>query len=111
MSATRPSLTRHARLDVAMRLINRHENFVGIILAKAGKINQQVMFVGHGELNVFYFGRVIENVLRHCVKSMLDGFTLVPGKSRQKKVANLRAKFGEGGVLTVVRPVSAHGGA
>src|SRR5579862_9487013 len=99
------SLARDAGLDEAMGLIGGHEDFVRIVLAEAGKVNEQAVLIGHGEVDVGHFGRVVEDVLRHGVEGVLDGFGLMFGEGGEEKLANVGAEFGERQSRRSVGPV------
>src|ERR1700739_1137504 len=53
--ARRSGLSTESRLDRTMRLINGHEDFVGIVLAKPRKVHQQAVNVGQRQFDVLDF--------------------------------------------------------
>ena len=58
----------------AVRLVDRHENFVGIVLAETREVDEKTMQVGHRQRDVFDFRDSGESGFAHGVQSVLDGF-------------------------------------
>ncbi len=53
--------------DGAVWLVDRHENFIGIVLPKARQVHQEAMFVRHGQFNVFHFWNLAQCRFTHRI--------------------------------------------
>src|SRR5258707_12208877 len=76
------------RLDVAVRLVDWHKNFIGIVLPKARKVHQQTMFIRHGQFDVRNLANIREHFFGHRVERVLYGFAFMRAEYLQVSLAN-----------------------
>src|ERR1700722_9914142 len=93
-----------------MRLVGGNEDLVGIVLAEAGEVDEEAVFVWHRDFDLVDFGYVRERTYSHRVESLLHGLAVVVGKGAEHGLSNFYANGfeveGSGDVL----PLGTDGG-
>src|SRR5580700_2051004 len=62
--------TPEARLDIAVWLVCRHEDLVGVVLTESREIDQEAVLVRHADLNVIDLGHFFECALGHGIEGL-----------------------------------------
>src|SRR4051794_12977642 len=75
-------------LDQAERLVGRLEDRVVVALAEAGKVDQQVVAVGQGEVDALDLRVGVEHRLAHAVQRELHRPAVVVGERREQATAD-----------------------
>ena len=99
------------RLNISMRLIGGHEDFIRVVLPESRQVDQQTVFVRHGDLDLIDFEYRFERTLGHGVEGLLHGFAFVVGKRFEHRLADGCADGVEVKIAGEVAPLRANGGA
>ena len=66
--------------DGAVGFVGGDEDVVGVVLAEAGEVDEEVVLVGHEEIDLVDEGGVVERGFGHGVEGLLDGERVVLGE-------------------------------
>jgi len=80
MRSSMAQLSLDSGFDVAVGLVDGDEDVVGIVLAEGSQIGEQMMQVGHGELDIRDFGGRFESGFAHVEERVLHAPAVVRGE-------------------------------
>ena len=70
--------------NIPIRLVGGDEDLIIVVHAELLKVEKDVMFVGHFQRDLFYFGKVFQDVFAHGVERVLNGEAFVGGEGMQE---------------------------
>src|SRR5215469_6381111 len=86
------ALPSNACLAVAVRLVDWHKDFVGIVLTKSRKIYRQAMYVRHCQFDVVKLTHFLKCGLSRRVKRVLHRLAVMSHKDPELCFADARAQ-------------------